>query len=106
MMFKFKHRILLSADASHSVVSGSISPSLIAGTSATITVQANDANGNLTSGGDKYIIKISNRWTKINSYYCSLNSASIPLTSNINGMMTDQNNGYYNYNFNVPNKSK
>ena len=101
-MLEFKHRILAPADASHSVVLSSISPSLIAGTSATITVQANDANGVLTSGGDTYIIKISNRWTKINNYYCSLNSGSIPLTSNINGVMTDQSNGLYNYNLNVP----
>ena len=62
-------------------------------------VTAKDSSGNaITTGGEKFAVKISNTCTKVNDYYCSPSGNVGPLSSNINGIMTD-NNGTYTYSY-------
>ena len=93
---------MLGAYYSNSIVSGSGIASFHAGTTVSIIVRAKDTYGNyITTGGDKFIVKISNPWTKYNSFYWKLTGSSGALSSNINAVMTDYNNGTYSYNYSV-----
>ena len=93
--------------ASNSVVSGTGITDFYSDTTVTIFVTVKNAFGTLmTSGGDTFIVKISNLWTQINSNLCEVNGNSNTLASSINGVMTDLNNGNYTYSYTVPNAGK
>ena len=63
-------------------------------------VTVKDSTGNaITTGGEKFAVKISNTCVKFNDYYCSPSGNVGPLSSNINGIMTDHNNGTYTYSY-------
>ena len=78
---------------------GGLNPTnVFSGAPLVITVTAKDSTGNLiTTGGEFFTVKISNLWTKNNNYFWVSNGATTPLSSNINGVMTDHNNGTYTY---------
>ena len=93
--------------ASNSVVSGLTMANIVKGDTLTITVYVKDSSGNIISaGGDKLMIKISNSWTKISDNYCFPNGNSSPLSSNMNDIMIDHNNGTYTYSYTTPTTSK
>ena len=90
------HRSLSVASAVNSVVAGLGSSSMFTGDILSITVTAKDSSGNLlTTGGDIFTVKISNKCTKYNAYYCEPTGATSPLSANINDVMIDHNNGTY-----------
>ena len=94
------HRELSGASASNSVPSGNGVTTFAAGTPAVITVTAkNSGGGTISSGGDIFAVKISNPCSIIDTYYCDPGSG--PLSSSINGVMTDHNNGTYTYTYTV-----
>ena len=94
----FHKRSLTNADAGNSIVSGLESSNVYSVTPFTITVTTKDPKGNLiTTGGEIFTVKISNLWTKYNSNYWTPNGKTSPLSSNINGVMTDNNDGSYTY---------
>ena len=102
-----KHRILTASDASKSEVTGLDLTQVSQGNTINITVTAKDSSGNsIASGGEKFIVKISNACTKYNQYYCAPSGSTKPLSSNINDVMTDHNNGTYTYSYPVPNTRK
>ena len=61
-----------------------------------ISVIAKDSAGkSVSSGGEIFIIKISNTCTKYNKYYCAPNGTGTTLSSNVNDVMKDNKNGTY-----------
>ena len=102
---RYKHRLLsISASAQTSIVSGSGIANIAIGTTVNIIVTAYDLNSNqVLTGGDAFIVKISNLWTKYNEYYWSPNGIPGPLSTNINDIMTDHNNGTYSYSYSISN---
>ena len=100
-------RSLTTASAVNSIVAGVSSTNVYSGSSLSITVTAKDSNGNLiTTGGEIFTVKISNLWTKYNNYYWNPSGATSPLYSNINGVMTDNNDGTYIYTFTLTSLGK
>ena len=79
----------LATSYSMSTITGTGLQSFAAGTAATITVISKDASGNLIgTGGDKWLVKITNEWTKVNDYTCiGVSGAQNTLSSPISGMM-------------------
>ena len=68
---------------------------------------AKDSSGiEATAGGETFIVKISNTCTIYNQYYWAPNGARTPLSSNVNDIMTDNNDGTYTYSYKVPNSRK
>ena len=81
-------------------MSGSGIQNIATGLTGQITVTAKDSSGNtITTGGELFMIRISNTWTLTNSHYCSPTGATAPLSSFISDMMTDNNNGIYSYSY-------
>ena len=89
------------------MVSGLIYTKTFLGDTLEITVTAKDSYGNyVTTGGDIFTVKISNVCTKYNQYYCAPSGSTTSLSSNVNDVMTDHNNGTYSYSYPVPNSRK
>ena len=79
----------LTTSATMSTITGTGIKLFAAGTTATITVTSKDASGNLIgTGGDKWLVKITNEWAKANDYACfSVSGAATTLSSKISGLM-------------------
>ena len=91
-------RSLTTASAVNSIVAGVSSTNVYSGSSLSITVTAKDSSGNsINAGGEIFIVKISNLWTKYNNYYWNPSGATSPLSSNINDVMTDNSDGTFPY---------
>ena len=69
----------------------------------TVNVTAKDASGNLIgSGGDVWIVRVSNECTKANDYYCStVSGAASVLSGSFSGVMTDNGDGTYSYTYTI-----
>ena len=105
-MNTYYHRSLAASPA-YSEVGGLGSLQIIKGDPINITVKAKDSAGNyIFTGGELFMIKISNLWTKKNDHYCSPDGNSSPLTSNVNDIMVDHNDGNYTYSYTAPFTSK
>ena len=70
---RYKHISLsIPASAQTTIISGSGIANIAIGITVNIIVTAYDLNSNqVLTGGDVFIVKISNLWTKYNEYYCS-----------------------------------
>ena len=73
------------------------------GTTGVITVTSRDSSGNLIgTGGDFWIVKITNEWTKENDYtWVGVTGAANTLSSAISGTMTDNGDGTYTYSYTI-----
>ena len=93
-------RSLVAASAANSVVSGTGISNIASGVTGTVTVTAKDSLGNtITTGGEIFMIKISNICSKANSHYWAPSGATTPLASNINDIMADNGDGTYSYSY-------
>ena len=100
-------RSLTAASALQSVVSGTGIANFTPGSTLEVIVTAKDSNGNdITTGGELFLVIVSNIWTKYNQYYCQPSWGTGPLSTNIEGIMTDYNNGTYSYSYTVSNSGK
>ena len=89
-------RFLTAADASQSVVSGPGIANVAVGTNNTVIVTAKSSSGSaISTGGDIFTFRITNRWTKYNQYYCKPTGDSGPISANLIGLFGDLNNGNY-----------
>ena len=101
-----KRRLVTSA--SMSTISGNGLQSIAAGTVGTINVTSRDSSGNLIgTGGDLWVVKITNEWTKANDYTCvGVSGAANTLSSPISGTMTDKGDGTYTYSYTISTTGK
>ena len=107
-LVKMKNRrFLTAADASQSVVSGPGITNVAAGTNNTVTVTAKSSGGGaISTGGDIFTFRITNRWTKYNQYYCKPTGASGPISQFMIGSFLDLNNGNYSIKYLIENTGK
>ena len=98
----------LATSASMSTISGNGLQSIAAGTVGTINVTSRDSSGNLIgTGGDLWVVKITNEWTKANDYSCvGVSGAANTLSSAISGTMTDKGDGTYTYSYTISTTGK
>ena len=98
----------LATSASMSTISGNGLQSIAAGTVGTINVTSRDSSGNLVgTGGDTWIVKITNEWTKENDYtWVGVTGAANTLSSAISGIMTDKGDGTYTYSYTISTTGK
>ena len=95
------HRSLVAASASNSVVSGTGVTTFAKQTMSVVTVTAKDSSGNtITTGGEKFLLKVSNVWTKKNNYYWEVGTSFL-FSPNIYILMTDNNDGTYTASYTV-----
>ena len=101
------NRALASASVASSIVSGIGSTEVVKGDTVIIRVDAKDSSGNsISTGGENFMIKISNSWTKTNDHYWDLTGSSNILSTSVYSIMTDHNNGTYTYSYIIPSLSK
>ena len=68
-----------------------------------VTVTAKDSSGNtITTGGEKFLLKVSNVWIKKNNYYWEVGTSFL-FSPNIYILMTDNNDGTYTASYTVGN---
>ena len=98
----------LATSASMSTISGNGLQSIAAGTVGTINVTSRDSSGNLIgTGGDIWIVMITNEWTKENDYtWVGVTGAANTLTTAISGIMTDKGDGTYTYSYTISTTGK
>ena len=95
-------RSLIAASAANSVVSGSGIFDIASGTTVTVTVTAKDSSGApINTGGELFVVRVSNTWSKYNEHYWKPSGNSNTLSSNVVEPMTDHNNGTYSYSYSV-----
>ena len=90
--------------ASHSVVSGTgVSGNIVAFTTYSVMVTAKDSSGNnIGHGGDTFFIEIYNHWTLDSDLkWNEVSGAKHTLSSSIKGVMLDNGDGTYSYNYSV-----
>ena len=107
-LVKMKNRrFLTAADASQSVVSGPGIANVAAGTNNTVIVTAKSSGGGtISTGGDIFASRITNRWTKYNQYYCKPTGASGPISGTLMTPFGDLNNGNYSIYYHIGNTGK
>ena len=93
---------MTAASAANSVISGTGIYDNVSGKTVNVTVTAKSSSGaSINTGGELFVVRISNNWLKYNEHYWQPSGNSNTLSSNVIEPMIDHNNGTYSYSYSV-----